>query len=237
MTKFNFDDSFSIRNKLTGNIFVNDVDRQKIFLKLQAKRMLIADFCITDMTWNTSNKDIDSITLNGTSGSTAYTLASNAAALKNRIFKEAVPNGKEQSMAGTLDKKFMNFAVNSYLYEFILLIVRAVQNDTLPVGLETVTLSISTADTESLKNAVVTITAKDEDNNAVQGLTISGKVGGTTVSGTSDSSGQVSVTLEATGTYAVEVASAATTAYKAASKTGSVEVTEIPAESEGEPSG
>lgn len=232
MTKFNFDESFKIRNKLTGNTIENDVERKKIFLKKQATRMLIADFCITDITWNTSNKDIDSITLDGTSGSTAYTLASNATALKNRIFKEAVPNGKEQAMAGTLDKKFMNFAVNNYLYEFILLIVRNAQNDTLPVGKETVTLSISTSDTEALKDAVVTITAKDEDNTGVQGLTMSGKIGGTTVSGTTDSSGQVTVTLEAVGTYAIDVATAATTTYKAASKTGSVTVTEIPTNNE-----
>lgn len=229
--KYNIDEKFTVRNKLTGNSYVNDVSAKKIYVKapLTGARKVVANFCITDMVWNDSSKDIDKITLNG-SASTEYTLNTNAAALKNRIIAEAYPSDNAGFIPGSSpDKKYMQFGVNSYLYEFILLVVKAIQDNTLPVGTETVTLAITSADTASFTNGTVTITAKDESNTAIQGLTIKGKVGTTTVNGTTDSSGQVSVTLEAAGTYAVEVESVATTAYKAATKTGSVTVTAIEA--------
>lgn len=223
--KYNFDETFTVKNKLTGNSYVNDVDKKKIFFKqpLTGARKLVAEFCVTDLVWNDSNKDIDKITLNG-SASTEYTLSSNHAALKNRIFKEAYPSGIGFP-ASSPDKKFMHFGVNEALYEFISCVVRGIQAGTLPVGKETVTLAITATDTETLTNGTIVVTAKDESNTAVQGLKITGTAGEEEIDGTTDSSGQVSLTVEAAGTYAVSVASAATDAYKAATKTGSVTVT------------
>ena len=71
------------------------------------------------------------------------------------------------------------------------------------------------------------ITATDEDGNAVQGLKLSGTIGETEITGTTDSSGQVSETLTSAGTFAISVETEATTNYKAATKTGSVTVTAI----------
>lgn len=227
--KYNIDEKFTVRNKLTGNSYVNDVSAKKIYVKapLTGARKVVANFCITDMVWNDSSKDIDKITLNG-SASTEYTLNTNAAALKNRIIAEAYPSDNAGFIPGSSpDKKYMQFGVNSYLYEFILLVVKAIQDNTLPVGTETVTLAITSSDTASFTNGTVIVTATDESSTAIEGLTIKGKIGTTTVNGTTNSSGQVSTTLEAAGTYAIEVESVATTAYKAASKTGSVTVTAI----------
>ena len=226
--KYNIDDTFTVINKLTGNKYINDVTAKKIYIKapITGAKKTVANFCISDMVWNDSSKDIDKITLNG-SASTEYTLNTNAGALKNRIVAEAYPSECGFMPGSSPDKKYMQFGVNGYLYEFIQLVVRAIVDDTLPVGTETVTLAITSSDTASFTNGTVTITAKDESNTAIQGLTIKGKVGTTNVNGTTDSSGQVSVTLEAAGTYAVSVESVATTAYKAATKTGSVTVTEI----------
>lgn len=226
-TRYNFDTKFSLRNKVTGVTYVNDVEGKKIYARAPhtGKATPVADFCITDLVWNGSNKDIDKITLLSDS-STEYTLASNHAALKNRILKEAYVS-PGAILPSSLDKKFQHFAICEALYEFILLIVRAINNDTLPAGLTAVTLTITSSDTETLTNGTVIITATDEDSTAIQGLTIKGKVGSTNVNGTTNSSGQVSVTLEAAGTYAVDVNSTATTKYKAATKTGSVTATAI----------
>ena len=228
-TKYNFDDKFSVKNNLTGNVFINDITNQRIYVKNNYKKQMLAEFCITDLTWNDSNKDIDKIVLDG-SARTEYTLASNHAALKNRLFKECLvsPGVSVDSPS----KKFMHFSVNSLLYEFICVIVRKIQKDTLPKGLETVTLAITSSDTETLTNGTVIITATDEDSTAIQGLDITGTVGETEVTGKTNSSGQVSVTLEAAGKYDISVASAATSAYKAATKTGSVTATEIVTETE-----
>lgn len=230
--KYNFDDNFTVKNKLTGNSFVNDVEKNKIYLKqaVTGAKKVIADFCITDLVWDSSNKDITSIKLVNSDASTDYTLASNHAALKNRLFKECYPSPNGNPVISSPDKKFMYFGVNGLLYEFICMIVRKIQDDTLPVGLETVTLAITSSDTASFTNGTVTITATDESSTAVQGLDITGTIGEVEVEGTTDASGQVSVTLDAAGTYAVSVESAATTAYKAATKTGSVTVTAIEAE-------
>lgn len=109
----------------------------------------------------------------------------------------------------------------------ILTIVYKIQDNSLPVGTETVTLTITSSDTASFTNGTVTVTATDESSNAVQGLKITGSIGETAVSGTTDSSGQVSTTLTSAGTFAISVESEATTDYKAATKTGSVTVTAI----------
>lgn len=231
--KYNIDDTFTVHNKLTGNTYINDVTAKKIYIKapISGKRKVVAKFYISDLVWNDSSKDIDKITLGG-SASTEYTLNTNAAALKNRIIAEAYPSGGFVP-GSSPDKKYQQFGVNEYLYEFIQLVVKAILDESLPVGTETVTLSISSSDTASFTNGTVTITAKDESNTAIQGLTIKGKIGTTNVNGTTDSSGQVSTTLTEAGTYAISVESTATTAYKAASKTGSVTVTAIEQQGDG----
>lgn len=227
MARYNFDDKFTLRNKVTGCSFVNDVVKKKIYCRAPytGKISVLADFCITDLVWNDSNKDIDKITLTSGAGSTEYNLSSNHGALKNRIFKESFVTGGQ--LPSSPDKKFMHFAVNDKLYEFILLIVRTIQNDGLNPGLTDVSLTITSSDTETLTNGTVIITAKDEDNTVIEGLKITGTIGETEVDGTTNSSGQVTVTLEAAGTYDIEVNSASTTVYKSASKTGSVTVTTI----------
>lgn len=236
-TRYNFDEKFSLRNKVTGVTFVNDISKKKIFRREPHSgiQKTIADFCITDLLWNDSNKDIDKISLKSGAGTNEYVLASNSAALKNRLFKEAYVTGGAV-LPSSVDKKFMHFAVNNALYEFILLIVRAINNEGIPAGLTDVTLSISSSDTETLNNGTIIITAKDEDNTAIQGLEITGTAGDDIeIDGTTDSNGQVSVTLEAAGTYAVSVESEATSTYKAATKTGSVTATEIAAAEPGSP--
>lgn len=229
--KYNFDETFTIKNKITGNKFVNNITDKKIYLVKAGtgKKSLLADFCITDLVWNDSNKDIDNVKLNGTGGATDYAIGSNATALKNRIFKESFI-GSGQVLPSSTDKKFQQFAVNDLLYEMILTIVYKIQDNSLPVGTENVTLTITSSDTASFTNGTVTVTATDESSTAVQGLKITGSIGETAVSGTTDSSGQVSTTLTSAGTFAISVESEATTAYKAASKTGSVTVTAITAE-------
>lgn len=225
--RYNFDEKFSLRNKVTGITYVNDVEKKRIYSRQPqtGKTVMVADFCITDILWNGSNKDIDKITLLSDS-STEYTLASNHAALKNRIFKEAYVS-PGVVLPSSLDKKFQHFAICEALYEFILLIVRAINNDTLDAGLTAVTLTITSSDTETLTNGTIIVTATDEDSNAVSGLEITGTAGDVEIEGTTNSSGQVSTTLEAAGTYAISVSSAKTDTYKAASKTGSVTATEI----------
>lgn len=234
--RYNLDERVLIRNKYEGTAFINNPEKKAIYKRAKntGKLSKVADFCITDILWNDSTKDIDNITLNGASGSQEYVLQSNSAALKNRIFREAcVPGG--QVLPGSVDKKFMHFAVNDMLYEFIVLVVNSILNDSLDAGLAGVTLAITTADTETLKDAVVTITAKDEDNNAVQGLDVTGSIGDEEVSDTTNANGQVSVTLEEAGTYAVSVESAKTTSYKAAAVIGSIDVTVIESEEEETP--
>lgn len=225
--RYNLDERFLLRNKISGEAFINDPDKKKIYKreKLTGKLAKIADFCFTDIVWNESNKDIDKITLDG-SASTEYTLSSNSGALKNRIFKESYTTGG-QVIPSSPDKKYMHFAVNNALYEFILLIVRAIENGELIVGLTGVVLAITSSDTASFTNGTVVVTATDEDGNAVQGLKLSGTIGETEITGTTDSSGQVSETLTSAGTFAISVETEATNTYKAATKTGSVTVTAI----------
>ena len=232
-TRYNLDERFLLRNKVTGGAFINDPAKKKIFTreKNTGKTVAIADFCFTDIVWNDSSKDIDSITLDGTSGSTEYVLQSNHAALKNRIFKECYPYGGIATVSNP-DKKFMHFAVNGFLYEFIQLIVRAIQNDELPIGLEAVTLAITSADTEEFTNGSVIVTAKNESNNAIKDLAITGTIGDVEVDGTTDANGQVTTTLTEAGTYDIAVESEATDEYKAASKTAKVTVTAIEPESD-----
>lgn len=227
--KYNFDDKFSIKNKLTGNGFINDVTNKKLILKkpVTGDKQVIAQFCITDLTWNDSNKDIDKITISSASGSNDYDLSSNATAVKNRIFKEAYPNGG-QVLPSSLDKKFMTFGVNDLLYEFIQLVVMKIQDNTLPVGLETVTLSVSAADTAELVNGCITITAKDESNTAIKGLDIVGTIGDEIeIDGTTDDNGQVSTQVTTAGEYTVTAGSEATTEYKSATVTETVTVTDV----------
>lgn len=230
--KYNFDTTFSLRNKLTGNSFVNDVQGKKIVLKepVTGKRKNIASFCVTDLVWDNSNKDITKIRLEGsTAGSgVEYTLASNHAALKNRIFKECLPSSVPGFVPGSPDKKFMHFGVNSYLYEFITLIVYAVQNGTLPTGKETVSLAITAEDTQEFTNGTIIVTATDESSTAISGLEISGTVGDDIeISGTTDANGQVSTTVTEAGTYEVEAVSVETDEYKAGTTSETITVTEI----------
>ena len=225
--KYNFDKTFSVRNKLTGNAFVNDVSKKKIYLKapVTGAKKLIADFCVTDLVWNDSNKDIDKITLAG-SATTEYTLSSNHAALKNRIFKEANPCGIGFPPASP-DKKFMHFGVNMYLYEFIGLLVKGIQDETIDVGLEDVTLTITSSDTEDFTNGTLVITAKDESNTAIEGLEITGTAGEAEIEGTTNSNGQITHTFTEAGEFDVSVNSAETDAYHSATKTGKVTVTAV----------
>lgn len=224
--RYNFDSKFSIRNKISGLTFVNDVSKKKIYYRqaYTGKTVPVAEFCITDIVWNDSNKDIDKITL--LSGDrTEYTLASNHAALKNRLFKEAYVD-PGFILPSSLDKKFQHFGICKGLYEFILLLVRAINNDALNPGLTGVTLTITSSDTETLTNGTIIVTATDEDENAIQGLDITGTVGeDIDVEDTTDSNGQITVTLEEVGTYPISVESAETETYKAATKTGTVTVT------------
>ena len=235
--KYNFDDTFSVRNKLTGNSFVNDVQGKKIVLKepVTGKRKNIASFCVTDLVWDNSNKDISKIRLEGsTAGSgVEYTLASNHAALKNRIFKECLPSGTPGFVPSSPDKKFMHFGVNSYLYEFISLLVYGIQNETLPLGKETVTLAITSADTAEFENGSIIVTATDESSTAIAGLDITGSIGDDIeIDGTTDSNGQVTTTVTTAGTYDVVAESEETTSYKKGTVTKSVTVTAVEAQGE-----
>ena len=234
--KYNFDDKFSIKNKLTGNGFINDIAGKRIILKkpITGDKQVIANFCITDLVWNDSNKDIDKITFLSASGSNEYDLSSNATAVKNRIFKESYPNGGA-ILPSTLDKKFMTFGVNDLLYEFITLVVMKIQDGTLPVGLETVTLTVSATDTAELVNGCITITAKDESNTAIKGLNIAGTIGeDIEIEGTTDNNGQVSTQITSAGEYEVSAESEATTEYKGATVTGTITVTNVPNEDNGD---
>ena len=233
MTKYDLT-SIAIQNKATGNKYIQDGTKNTIYKKTQYDKVKLANFAITQIVWNDSSKDIDKVTLKEGNTTQEYNLSSNQTAFINRVIKDVKPGNNFTVLPSTLPKKYMNFAVNEYLYEFILLCIQRIQAGTLVNTLEEVTLSLSSADTEGFTNGSLIITAKDGDNTAISGLTITGSAGETEISGTTNSSGQVTVTLEAAGDYAVSVASAATSQYAAATKTGSVTVTAIVAETPGD---
>lgn len=84
---------------------------------------------------------------------------------------------------------------------------------------DTVTLTIATADTETLPNASVTVTAKDSDNTAIASLPLTILVGETSSTGTTDSNGQYNFTLTTEDCFLVVVTSGETEQYHTATKT------------------
>ena len=225
--KYNFDGTMTLKNKITGNKFINNVSDKKIYyIKAQTgKKSLLADFCFTDLIWNDSSKDIDNITLDGVGGKTDYTIGSNSTALKNRIFKES-NIGTGAILPSTTDKKFQHFAVNDLLYQMILVMVYRIQDETLPTDKEGVTLSISTEDSAGFTNGTVIVTAKDESSTEIEGLNISGLIGDDIeITGITDNNGKVETSVSTEGTFDISVESEETEVYKSATKTGSVTVT------------
>jgi len=143
-----------------------------------------------------------------------------------------------------ISKQFNPAQVNNmgYMYGFIKTVLFDIYTDSTVLKKITlynpadVTLTLETADTETLTNAALTLTAKDKENNAIKGLTISGTIGETSVTGTTSNDGTYTYTIEAAGTYAVSLATAATEDYKAETITDSVTVATItPAEEETSP--
>lgn len=219
--------NLTLTNKATGNKYMQDASKTSIYRKTQYDKVKIANFAITQIIWNDSSKDIDKVTFTEGTSNQEYNLSTNQTAFINRVIKDVKPSDNFTVLPSSLPKKYMNFAVNGYLYEFILLCIQRIQAGTIIRTPEKVTLSITSDDTEAFTNGLLIITAKDSENNAISGLSITGTAGETEISGTTDSNGQVTVTFESAGEYDVEVASAATTQYAAATKTGSVTVTAI----------
>lgn len=227
-TRYNFDKSFSLTNRFTGHVFINDVEAKRVYCRpSHARKLVLAEFCITDLVWNDSSKDLDKIRLeSSTSGSgVEYTITSNHGALMNRLYKEVRPSADDIAIPSSMDKKFMYFSTNKLLYEFILLIVKRIQEDRLPRGAGNVTLTQSSTDSTDYINGVFKILASDEDGNAIKGLKITGNIGEDEVEETTDNNGYITLNLTTPGKQDYSLSSEATDSYTAQTKTGSVTVT------------
>ena len=140
-----------------------------------------------------------------------------------------------------ISKQFNPAQVNNmgYMYGFIKTVLFDIYTDSTVLKKITlynpsdVTLTLETADTETLTNAALTLTAKDKENNAIKGLTVSGTIGETSVTGTTGNDGTYTYTIETAGTYAVSLATAATEDYNAETITDSVTVATITPAEEG----
>ena len=217
MTKYNFDETFHLRNKATGETIVNDVKNKRLFIRGALVNTKIADFAITDVTFNDSTKDIDNITLLDADGSNENALPTNNVALLNKIATLAYPNRALPVYANTLKKYMIFSAVNEKVYDFIVLLVRAMINEEVPTGRETITLAITTADTTDYTNGCVTVTATDEDSNPVQDLEIELSIGSLVEDTyTTNSSGVVQEAITTPGTYTITAVHEGTTSTKPA---------------------
>ena len=228
MTKYNFDETFHLRNKATGETIVNDVKNKRLFIRGALVNTKIADFAITDVTFNDSTKDIDNITITDSTGSNEYTLPSNNVALLNKLSTLAYPRSALPVYANTLKKYMIFSAVNEKVYDFIVLLVRAMMNEEVPTGRETITLTITTADTSDYTDACITVTATDEDNNPVKDLEVQLTVGSViSDTYTTDSSGVIQEVITTPGEYTITAVHEATSDTKSAEASEDVTVTII----------
>lgn len=99
-------------------------------------------------------------------------------------------------------------------------------------NLITPTLTLSKADTESLTNATLTVTATDPAEQAIKDLVLAGNISdGTTTTEleeTTDSSGEVTITVESAGTYTLTLESVEDTSYASVKLTEEITVEAIP---------
>lgn len=141
----------------------------------------------------------------------------------------------ESSVKTICDPRFINGY--EYFYDFIQSVLfDLVYNDKkyielVEANLITPTLDLKTSDTESLTNASVTVTVTDPEETPIKDIVLTGSISdGTTttdIEETSDSNGEISLSIESAGEYVLKLASTEDENYSSVSLEETIVVEDI----------